>query len=80
MFIITGLACLRRETFRRGADDSRPIATLPAGAVGSRGRYLNLFLLLPSESFWSLFLAKFSWKIDEGQPPGAEVRKGEKWI
>lgn len=79
MVIITGLACLRRETFRRGADDSQPIATLPAGAVGSRGRYPNLFPLLPSES-WSLFLAKFSWKIDEGQPPGAEVGKGEKWI
>ena len=61
MVIITGLACLRRrEAFRRGADDSWPIATLPAGAVGSRERYPNLLILLPSESFWSLFLPKFS--------------------
>lgn len=35
---------------------------------------------MPSVSFWSLCLAEFNWKIHEGQPLGAQLRKGEKWI
>ena len=80
MVVITGHACLRgRKAFIRGVDGSQPIATLPARAGGG-GRYPNLILLLPSVSFWRLCLAKFNWKIDEVQPPGAQVGKDEKSI